>query len=119
CRGPCAHGVRLGRGTLRRRRLPSPATPDVRMTPTRPRTVVDWQQVRRRLAATERALLREDDSDPEQRRQVLQARAQAMAAARPPASVAGEGIEVVEFTLAERHCAIECAFVREVQPLKE
>ena len=89
------------------------------MTPARPRNLVDWQQVKRRLAATERALLRDGEGDPEQRRRILQARAEAMAAVRPPAPVAGEGIEVVEFTLAERRCAIECAFVREVQPLKE
>ncbi|HEX6707325.1 MAG TPA: chemotaxis protein CheW [Albitalea sp.] len=75
--------------------------------------------MKQRLAETERALLRDADADPAHRREVLQARAQAMAAARPPAPVAGEGIEVVEFTLAERRCAIECAVVREVQSLKE
>jgi purine-binding chemotaxis protein CheW len=85
----------------------------------RQRTPIDWQQVKQRLADTERALARGSDLDPDQRRAILGARAQALAARRPPAAPGGDSIEVVEFVLAQRRFAIDAAVVREVQALKE
>lgn len=86
---------------------------------TRSRAPIDWQQLKRRLADTERALMRGSEPDPEQRRAILGARARTLAASRPPAVPAGESIELVEFTLARRRFAVETAVVREVQALKD
>jgi purine-binding chemotaxis protein CheW len=83
------------------------------------RPAVDWQKVKRRLAATERALARGSELEPAQRRAILRARAEALAATQPPAMPPGMGFEVVEFALGARRFAIEAAFVREVQPLEE
>ncbi|WP_280156189.1 chemotaxis protein CheW [Piscinibacter sp. XHJ-5] len=84
----------------------------------RHRVAIDWQQIKRRLADTERALARGGELDPQQRRDILAARAEALAR-RPPAALGGDSIEVVEFVIAQRHFAIEAEVVREVQALKE
>jgi purine-binding chemotaxis protein CheW len=88
------------------------------MTPRR-RAPVDWQQIRRRLAETERALSRGVDTDPAERRAILDRRARALGAPVPPVPRRGTGIDVVEFMLAEQRHAIEASFVHEVLSLKE
>jgi purine-binding chemotaxis protein CheW len=56
---------------------------------------------------------------PEKRKEVLKARAKALAR-RPQAEESGiERIEIVEFLLANERYGIESSFIAEVQPLKE
>ncbi len=84
----------------------------------RHRKPVDWQEVKRRLAATEKALARGGEPGDDERRALLRARAQAAAAQRPTAAT-GDGIDCVEFELAPHRFAIATRFVREVRSLKE
>ena len=83
------------------------------------RVPVDWAEVRRRVSATENALAPELDGLAQQRRATRLARAQALALGRPGRVHRGPGIEVVEFTLAERRFAIDAICVREVRHLSE
>lgn len=83
----------------------------------RPRKPVDWDEVKRRLAATERALSTDaNDIDPQERRLRMRARAQALAAERAP--IAG-AVDHVEFVLGGRRFAVQASHVREVRHLKE
>ena len=78
---------------------------------------IDWARIRQRLARVDEALAREHQPSAERRRSILEARARAFA--QPPAAIASsEGLEVVEFELAQVHYAVDAAFVREVQALK-
>ncbi|HUG24026.1 chemotaxis protein CheW [Piscinibacter sp.] len=80
---------------------------------------VDWDGIKQRLAQSQRSLERDFAPTERERRDILHARAQAMAVETPRPSAPADGIDVVEFVLAQEHYAIEAAFVREVQPLKE
>ena len=84
---------------------------------TRSRTPVDWEEVRRRLATTERALAEgAQDIAPDARRAQMRARAQALAAERAPVPGA---VDLVEFQLGAQRFAIEAVHVHEVRHLKE
>jgi purine-binding chemotaxis protein CheW len=52
-------------------------------------------------------------------RDVLEARARALAAPRAPASASGDTIEVVEFVLSRERYAFEARWVRSVHPLRQ
>lgn len=84
-----------------------------------PRVPIDWETVKKRLAGSAEALKNEFAPTAEQRRQILRARAQKLAAEVPAVSAPGAEIEVLEFVLAQEHYALETALVREVYPLKE
>ena len=85
----------------------------------RDRQPIDWQRLKQRLAATEKALARGSEPRDADGRAVLRTRAQALASRPSAAAHARDGVEWVEFELAQRRFAVEAAFVREVQPLKE
>ena len=78
----------------------------------------DWPEIRARLAALrEGGADRRDDAA--RVRQILRARAKALAAAPPPLAEPGSEIEVVEFQLAYERHAVETRHVSEVWPLRE
>ncbi|TMH10481.1 MAG: chemotaxis protein CheW [Betaproteobacteria bacterium] len=83
------------------------------------RPPVDWDRIKRQLAAAEDALAKGFAPTPERRREILHARARALA--RVPATPvrAADGIDVIEFMLAQERYAFAAACVREVQPLKD
>jgi purine-binding chemotaxis protein CheW len=58
-------------------------------------------------------------TDPNNARQILRARAQALARTPERALVAGASLEVLEFHLAQERYALEDRWVQEVCPLKE
>jgi purine-binding chemotaxis protein CheW len=79
---------------------------------------IDWAGIHARLAAATTALSAGCDSDPDEVRRVLQARARG--AARPPAKADDvERLQVLAFTLAGETYAIETRYVREVCQLKD
>ena len=83
----------------------------------RPRATVDWEQVKRRLAATERGLAEgAQDIAADTRRAQMRARAQALAAERAPAA---DAVDMVEFELAAWRLAIDAVHVHEVRHLRD
>src|SRR5512142_1065848 len=78
----------------------------------------DWEEVRRRVAAVNKALEQGTTPDPAETRKILRQRAEQLAreAWKAPS---GETIEVLEFTLAYERYGLETAYVREVFPLKD
>ena len=89
------------------------------MKPARPRRSIDWDQIKRQLAAAEEALASGYAASAARRREILRERARALALEPAPPTHAADGIDVVEFMLANERYAIEAAFVREVLPLKD
>ena len=89
------------------------------MKPARPRRSIDWNQIKRQLAAAEEALASGYAASAARRREILRERARALALEPAPPIHAADGIDVVEFMLANERYAIEAAFVREVLPLKD
>jgi purine-binding chemotaxis protein CheW len=80
---------------------------------------IDWAEVHRRMEAAQTAIARSAIPSAEEKKRVLRARANALAAEPKEAQGGGEFIEVVAFLLAQESYAIESSFVREVYPLKE
>ncbi len=58
-------------------------------------------------------------SDPEDKRQILQARARVLAQEPGKPAEAKDYLEVLEFSLAKEQYALEISFIREVYPIKE
>jgi purine-binding chemotaxis protein CheW len=80
---------------------------------------LDWSTVHRRLEASRMALERGVTPAPEERKNILRARAQALAREPQEAEAARDEIDVVEFLLAYETYGVESLYVREVYPLKE
>ena len=79
----------------------------------------DWSDIHRRLHATRERIELGWSPSPEEAKRTLRARAQALAEESRPQQEPQDGIEVIEFVLAEERYAVESAYVREVYPLKE
>lgn len=79
---------------------------------------IDWNKIHRRLAAAAEALEGGVAVSPGQSRNILKARAQALAEEPEDENAAGESIDILEFKLAFENYGLESAFVREVYPLK-
>ncbi|MDE2155245.1 MAG: purine-binding chemotaxis protein CheW [Xanthomonadaceae bacterium] len=79
---------------------------------------IDWRGIERRLEAARIAIEHGRAPSAEQARQILKARALALAAEPLPAEAPGECIEIVEFVLAHERYALESRYVREVHPLE-
>jgi len=93
---------------------------DKRATPPLPRaTAANWEEVHRRLAAARAAVEQEWAPNPEEKRKILKARAQALAREPERQTAAEDHIEVVEFLLAHEKYGIESSYVQEVYPLRE
>ena len=81
--------------------------------------VIDWNQVHRRLEASQAALERGWVLKEEEKKEILHARARALAREPKKKEEIEKSIEVVEFLLAYERYGIESRFVREVYPLRE
>ena len=81
--------------------------------------VIDWGELRRRLEISQSVRDSGWAPQPAEKRNILKARAQALARRREQEAPAEEQIEVVEFLLAYERYALESSYVREVYPLKE
>jgi purine-binding chemotaxis protein CheW len=93
--------------------LREPATP----APPHP-TPIDWSTVHRCLEAARAALEHGMMPTPEDKKQILRARAQALAREPHEEALNQETVEVVEFLLAYETYGVESFCVREVYPLK-
>ena len=80
---------------------------------------IDWSAVHRRLDAVRVALEQGFTPTPVVQKQILKARAHALARESTGGDVAAASIEVVEFLLAQERYGIETLYVREVYPLKD
>lgn len=80
---------------------------------------VDWEHVKRRLAAVGEALTRDRSADIEQRRALLEARARSLADRAAATGVDTQGLQVIEFVLGPTTFAIDASAVREVRALTE
>ncbi len=80
---------------------------------------LDWGAVHRRLEAIRTTLERGWTPTLEEKKRILQTRAQALAREPTREEATQEALEVVEFLLANERYGIEVPYVREVYPLKE
>jgi purine-binding chemotaxis protein CheW len=80
-------------------------------------TAIDWEALRRRLAAARMALGRE--MTPAEQQTILKSRALTLAREPVAEKTGAEQREVLEFRLADETYGIETSFVRETLPLKE
>jgi purine-binding chemotaxis protein CheW len=85
----------------------------------RPAETVDWDLIKTRLARMEAALNRDTVPDPATSRDILRARAAALARVPAAEAVREEQIEILEFGLADERYAVELRFVHEAYVLKE
>src|SRR5919108_3666865 len=81
--------------------------------------MVNWDEVYRRLEKAQAVLEQGFTPTLEEKKQVLKARAQALAPAPKGEDASTEFIEVVEFLLVPEWYGIESAYVGEVYPLKD
>jgi purine-binding chemotaxis protein CheW len=78
----------------------------------------DWAEVHRRLDAAAKAIARDDAPTAMERKNLLEARARALAREAPTALAAGKSLQIVEFRLASEAYAVESRFVCEIQLLR-
>ena len=78
----------------------------------------DWRALYRRVEGAQMAVERGFEATPEEKRQILRARAKMLAATGPDAAPTA-CLEVLVFSLADQHYGIETLYVREVYPLKD
>lgn len=83
------------------------------------RNGIDWDQLHRRLRASEAELARKINPDRDAQRAVLRARARELARDPQVEEAPAEVLEVVEFVLAGEHYAIESRYIREIGPLHD
>lgn len=80
---------------------------------------LDWAEISRRVRKSQAALGESTARTPERNKEILKARAQALARDPQEEEIDGQYLDVVEFLLAYENYAIESSWVREVYPLKE
>ncbi len=80
---------------------------------------IDWSAAHRRIEAIRVALEQGFTPTPVVQKQILKARAHALARQSTGGDVAAASIEVVEFLLAQEQYGIETLYVREVYPLND
>ena len=79
----------------------------------------DWRGIRSRLEAAREAAERGWQPGPEETKEILKARARALAREVEAPQEATEAIEVIEFVVARERYAVESAYVREIYPLND
>lgn len=84
----------------------------------RKKAAIDWREVHQRLETARAAVERVWTPDAGEIKQVLKARAQALAREPEKAQAAEARLEVLEFFLAHEKYAVESRHVREVYPLE-
>jgi purine-binding chemotaxis protein CheW len=82
-------------------------------------TRFDWEQLHRRLEASQTALQRKLTPSPEERQKILLSRARSLARGKAEAASPRQSMEVVEFILGPESYGIESRHIREVYPLTE
>jgi len=85
----------------------------------KPQVSLDWHDIHRRLEAARTAIEQGESLSAEDVRQVLRARARALAQEPESAQKSESTIEVVEFVVAQETYAVESRFAREVAPISE
>ncbi len=80
-------------------------------------TTINWSEVRQRMESARVAVGRVWAAEPEQAKQILRARAEALAR-QPDKAQAVDTLEFVEFLLAYEKYAVESRYVREIYPLE-
>lgn len=80
---------------------------------------IDWSEVHRRLDRAQTAIETGSAPAPEERKEILKARARLLAREPAKEGTAEEYVELVEFLLGYEKYGIESAYVREIHPLKE
>jgi purine-binding chemotaxis protein CheW len=80
---------------------------------------VNWDEIKSRVNAMQDTLDKKNFLSPEEKRSILKARAQALAAEKKDETAQKEFIEIVVFRLASETYGIENSFIREVYPLKD
>jgi purine-binding chemotaxis protein CheW len=83
------------------------------------RSPVDWDLIKRRLAAAETVLERQFAPPAETRRAILHERALTLAAEPRAENAPEQEMELLEFALAQERYALETSCVQEVHTLKE
>lgn len=83
----------------------------------KPAKNIDWDEIRRRLAAAGEALTRE--MSPEEEKQILKTRAAVLARDSYHGETAAGQLEILEFLLAYERYGLEMSCVRETYPLKD
>jgi purine-binding chemotaxis protein CheW len=80
----------------------------------------DWNQLHRRLEASDTALQRRLTPSAEERQKILHARARLLAGSgKAEAKSPRQSLEVVEFILGPEHYGLESSYIREIHPLTE
>ncbi|MGH2568548.1 MAG: chemotaxis protein CheW [Bacteroidota bacterium] len=80
---------------------------------------IDWDEIHHRLQRFQSALEHGRELTPERRKEILRARARALAQELKKEETEEDFLEIVEFQLASERYGIESSYVREVYPLKE
>ena len=86
--------------------------------PGREKNSIDWAELQRKVDAARQATERGWAPSAEEKKRILRARAQALAAVPAERVAAARTVDVVMFRLADEAYGIELPFVREVYPLK-
>lgn len=95
--------------------LPTNSAPNARR-----KARLDWDELHRRLDASQAALQRRLSPSLEERRKILRARARLLAAGGKAEAMSPHLLlEVVEFILGPEHYGIESSHIREIHPLSE
>jgi purine-binding chemotaxis protein CheW len=82
-------------------------------------TAVDWREIHDRLETARQAIERGWSPGPEETKEILKARARALAQELEHEQDVDDAIEVIEFVLAYETYGVESSHVREIYPLKE
>ena len=80
---------------------------------------IDWRAIHLRLEKVRDTLERGIASTPEEKKQILKARALVLARESKKLETAEESIEIVEFLLASETYGIESSYVREAYPMRD
>ena len=79
----------------------------------------DWNEIHRRLAAIKQIIDQGGRLTQEEKKNVLRARAEALAREPSRKAEPEQTLDVLEFLLAHEHYGIESTYVREVYPLRD
>lgn len=83
------------------------------------RSTIEWSEIQRRIELGREILEKVFEPSPEEKGNILKARARALAREAEKIEEAGKCLEVVGFLLAHEKYALELTHIREVYPLKD
>jgi purine-binding chemotaxis protein CheW len=88
-------------------------------TSRKPARALDWGEIHRRLETIEQTIAHGWQLTRDEKKEILHARAEALATELPQQHTSEQSLDVLEFLLAHEHYGIELHYVREVYPLKD